>query len=538
MTDPLTVPAAGAPLGDRVVRFVRALPALAGWRRYAVAFTAGAVAVPALPPAHLVPLLWLAFPVLVLLLRGAERDGRLLRGRAFWTGWWFGFGHFVFGLYWISVALWTDIGRWWWAVPVAVCGLPALLAFFPALAALLHGWVRLRLRLTGVAEALAFAVAWAVLEWLRGHVATGFPWNLTGYAWTAVLPVLQSVSVVGIYGLSLLTVAAAALATTLADGRWRPPAAALVLLAVLAAWGGWRMAGTEGRSVEGVVLRLVQPAIPQTLKWDREAREDNLRRHLELSAAPGRERVTHVVWPETAVPFFPERDGWVTQVIARAVPPGGLLLTGIPRLGLRDGAYTVTNSMVAVDAGGAIVASFDKFHLVPFGEYLPFRFLLPAGMQAVAAVGMDTSPGPGPRTLALPGLPPFSPLICYEVIFPAAVTPAPAVAGPRPAWLLNLTNDAWYGETAGPHQHWAIALTRAVEEGMPLVRAANTGISGVVDPYGRTVGRLALGSTGVLDAALPAAHEGGTPYVQYGDLFFALTLLGMLILIGFFARKT
>lgn len=534
-----TIRATAPPAGGAVSAFAARVAALSGRRRLGAAGLAGGLATLALPPAHVLPLLWVAFPVLLWLLRGVEGEQRPLRA-AFWTGWVFGFVHFTLGLYWISVALWVDIARFWWAVPLAVGGLPALLSAFVGGAALAQVWLRRRFGLDGAAAVLAFAVLWTLSEWLRGHLFTGFPWNLIGYSWTPVLPVLQSVAVVGVYGLSLLTVAVAALPAALADDArraGRAVLAGLLVLALVGAAGGLRLSGTAGLTADGVVVRVVQPHIPQSLKWQAEVRQRNLQRHIDLSLQPGWDRVTHIVWPETAVPYFPERHAWVPEVLGRVAPAGGYLLTGIPRLGERDRQVVVANSLIAVGPDGRIAASYDKFHLVPFGEYLPLRRFLPRGMSAIAAVGLDTMPGPGPRTIALPGAPPFAPQICYEAIFPGNVVPDPAEGEPRPGWLLNVTNDAWYGNTAGPHQHFAISRVRAVEEGLPMVRAANTGVSGVVDAYGRVVAKLPLGESGVIDAALPRAPETPTPYARFGDILLVIALFGVTAMVGFLARR-
>jgi apolipoprotein N-acyltransferase len=498
------------PLG----RLAAAVAAREGRRRHALSFALGAVATLALPPAHAVPALLLAVPGLLWLLSGARTPRQ-----AFATGWWFGFGHFLFGLYWISFALLTDAERYWWMMPFAAAGLPAVLAAFPGLAALaLHA-----LPLRGLARVLAFGVLWTVAEWLRGHVLTGFPWNLIGYAWAGWEPVLQTAAHVGVYGLGLLTVTAAAVPALFGEAgvprrhARAAAAAALAVFAALAAHGAWRLSAAPAETVEGVRLRIVQPDIDQRLKWAPGQREANFLRHLELSAGPAGQPVTHVIWPETAVPFLIERDMSLRLAIAAVTPPGGLTLTGAPRAEDGAGGPEYRNGMVAVDGAGGIAGVYDKAHLVPFGEYMPLRRWVP--LPAVAAAGGDFAPGPGVTTMRLPGLPPVSPLICYEVIFPGAV----ADADDRPAWLLNLTNDAWYGNSAGPHQHFAIARVRAVEEGLPLVRAANTGISGVIDAHGRIVARLGLGEGGVLDAPLPAAAP-PTLYSRYGDALLVLLL--------------
>jgi apolipoprotein N-acyltransferase len=243
---------------------------------------------------------------------------------------------------------------------------------------------------------------------------------------------------------------------------------------------------------------------------------------LELTKTPGFADRTHLVWPESAVPFALDNDARLRLAIAAVTPRGGLTITGALRVA-NDAArgVRVWNSVHAIDGAGALVASYDKFHLVPFGEYVPLRrYLTPLGVEKITAGAIDFTAGPGPATLDLPGLPSASPLICYEVIFPGEVV-AP---GKRPGWLVNLTNDAWFGITAGPHQHFASARFRAVEEGLPVVRAANNGISGVIDAYGRVTAHLALGRRGVVDAALPAALA-PTPYARYGDMSLAALAL-------------
>ncbi len=501
------------------------LAAARGWRRLGWAALLGALATLAMPPAYALPLLLVSVPGLLWLL-----DGVSSRRTAFAVGWWFGFSHFVFGLYWISFALLVDIDRFWWLMPVAVAGLPAGLALFIGAVT----WALWSLPTRGLAKIIAFAMLWTVAEWLRGHVLTGFPWLLVGYGWVAVPSVFQTVAVTGVYGLGLLTMLVAGL-----PALWGWPwisrvqvraalAAGLLLVVGLGVAGSVRLAAAGHDTVPGVRLRLVQPDIQQLMKWAPAARESNFRAHLGLSVAPpavpGAPSPTAVLWSETAVPYFLAQDPQHLAGMAAGVPAGGLILSGAPRATrAADGTIQFWNSLVAVDGAGHIVASYDKFHLVPFGEYFPGRTSLPSWfpIATIAAGNSDFSPGPGPQTVHLPGLPPVSPLICYEAIFPGAVVDPTD----RPQWLLNLTNDGWYGLSAGPHQHFAIAATRAVEEGMPLVRVANTGISGVVDAYGRVTAQLPLGAKGFIDADLPAALPDPTLYARFGDAILALLLL-------------
>ncbi|NBC31484.1 MAG: apolipoprotein N-acyltransferase [Alphaproteobacteria bacterium] len=526
---------AGGRVRAVLVRWAAFCAGLSGWRRLAMAVALGAAGALALPPAGAAPVLLLCVPPLLWLL-----DGVRSRWGAFAVGWGFAFGFLLFSLYWIAFALTVDLPRFFWMIPFAAAGLPAFLAMFTGLATL---GVYL-LRLSGVAQALGFAVLWSVTEWLRGHVLTGFPWNLPGYVWVDWLAVLQSVSVIGIYGLTLLTAVLAALPAAVIDRRaktWSRGGLAafglaLAVFAALTGMGAWRLAAGESGTVPGVVLRLVQPNIPQAQKWDPAFRHENFLRHRALSVSAGPRPVTHVIWPETAVPYALGRDENARDAIAAVTPPGGLTLTGAPRFAPEGAEPQHWNSLIAIDSRGDIVAIYDKAHLVPFGEYVPFREILP--IDTVVASRVDYSAGPGVRTLSLPGLPPVSPLICYEAIFPGAVVAETHDNGEQPSWLLNITNDAWYGETAGPYQHFAIALTRAVEEGLPLVRVASTGISGVVDSHGRVTARLGLGERGVLDADLPAALDRPTAYRRFGDSgFWLLTGSFTVIVLGLASRQ-
>lgn len=499
----------------------KTLAGLSGWRRALLAFVLGLVSVAALPPVNAAPILWLTLPCLLWVLDGAKR-GRA----AFAIGWWFHFGYFTLGLYWISFAMLVDFERTWFFLPLSATVLPAGLALFGGGAS----WLVCKLVPAGrLARIPALALAWVGAEWLRGHILTGFPWNLIGYSWANWLPVLQSTAWVGIYGLSLFTVLAAAAPAALGWSRawrgWATMGVGIALLAVLALAGQMRL-GTIAAddAVPNVQLRLVQLNISQSQKWRAERRESTFAQYLDLSrqpAGPGQPPATVIIWPETAIPALLDSDPQRRARVATAVPRDGLIITGAPRADIGPDKKTqFWNSLFAIDELGFIAGAFDKAHLVPFGEYVPLRGLLP--LEPLVAGRTDFSPGPGLRTLLLPGLPPVSPLICYEVIFPGKVT---AAGAPSPAWLLNITNDAWFGYSAGPYQHFAIARVRAVESGLPLVRVANAGISGVVDAAGRIRIAMPLGHDGVLDAALPPALNTIPPYHRWGDWILAALLL-------------
>ena len=513
--------AQGGPRGvwPRLDRLSEWFAARHGWRLYGLAFGFGVAATLALPPVYAFPVLYLVFPALLWTLDGGEdsaEHGARSKRRCFLTGWWFGFGYFAAGLYWIGNALLIFAAKHAWLLPFAVVGLPAVLALYAGLAFLIAGAGR-----TALARAALLVVAWSGLEWVRGHALTGFPWNLIGQSWTGSDAMAQSAALFGVYGLSFVVMVSAC-SLALAARRTRRVRWAAITIAValpLGAWGGGAVrlmaaSAVADADMTGAGLRIVQANIPQREKWDPKFRNRNLRRHLDLSITDRPGWVTHVIWPEMAATFYVEDDPTTRRILSRAVPPGGLLITGAPR---RD-ATGLHNAAIAIDGAGAVAGVYDKHHLVPFGEYMPLRGIV--GLEKLSAGATDFSAGPGPQTLRLPGLPPVSPLICYEVIFPGNV----ADKNDRPEWLLNLTNDGWYGISTGPYQHFDAARFRALEEGLPLVRVANTGISGVIDAYGRVVKRLDLGAKGTLDSALPKALS-STVFSRFGNAAALLIII-------------
>lgn len=501
------------PLRDAVV-------ATTGWKRIALSAGLGVVAVAALPPFYIWAALFVAFTGLVWLI-GSARSPLA----AFFCGWWFGLGYFVAGLYWIANALLTKPDEFGWLAPIAPLALSALMALFPGLTA---AATRLS-RTGGIGRVLVFAAAWTLFEWVRSWAFSGFPWNLIGSVWTFSDAMIQSTAFIGTYGLGLLTLAAVAMPSALAAGErpgqagggLRPLLAALAVLALVWAGGAGRLAlAGPSETVPNVRLRLVQPNIPQVEKWKPELRGQHFLSQLRMGSLPGEPPPTHVIWAEAAAPFFLAETPEALALLGEATPEAGLTVVGTLRRSLPGEPYEIWNSLLAVTRSGQVAAAYDKSHLVPFGEYVPFRSIL--GLSSVAAGTADFSSGSGIATLSLPGLPEVSPLICYEVIFPAEV----ADEERRPRWLLNLTNDGWYGHSPGPYQHFASARLRAVEEGLPLVRVANTGISAIVDAHGRVLDQLPLGAQGLIDGELPVALAAPPPYGRFGNaLVFALIAL-------------
>jgi len=505
---------------------------LTGWRRLVLAFLAGAFAIFAFAPFSFVPALWIAFPLLLWLLDGCKTWRAALA-----TGWAFGFGHYVTSFWWITKAFFVDSESFGAIAYPAVTALSAAVGIFIGIVAALTHLIPpprdedmpddhvavMTLRI------LLFAGLWTLIEWVRSWIFTGFAWNPTGAVWSGTsaigLSVIQVTTLIGTYGLTLLTVIAALAPSVLAKPprfarAWVTAAVPLAGLLALGAGGAWRLASTPTEFVPGVKFRLVQAGIPQTERARPSLWESQLQDYVDLSITDRPADVTHVIWGEAAVPptFFLNLDERHRQTAAMAAPTGGFLITGADRA-LRDeaGWKAIYNSLYVINPEAEIVAGYDKSHLVPFGEYMPMRWLIP--YDKIASGLGDFSAGAGLTTLNVAGLPAVTPLICYEVIFSGDVTPAHfAGAAARPHWLLNLTNDAWFGMSTGPYQHYAMARLRAVEEGLPLVRVANTGISAVIDNAGRTVSELGLGQRGVVDAGLPVATVGITPFGFIGNV--------------------
>ena len=525
-----------------------------GWWRILIAFLAGAASTLALPPTNIWPVPFVTFPVLVWLVDGAAgtRLGGVLAAAS--AGWWFGFGYFLAGLYWLGHAFLVDAKTFGWLLPFAVTALPAAMAIYTALGLALARaiWTR------GAIRILALAVALTLAEWLRGHLFSGFPWNTYGYALISPLWLAQGAALIGIWGLTFLAVAIYASPAALADARtdttrpWVAPALSGVVIAVLAIYGAARLAGTSISYVEGVHLRIMQPNLQQDDKFNYARKQQVMDRYLALSdrkdgpQSTGLRGVTHLIWPESAFPFFLTREPDVLAQISALLPKGTVLITGAIRApdsrGVVNRAY---NSIYVIGDDGSILSVYDKVHLVPFGEYLPFQDLLERlGLEQLTKVRGGFIPGERRQNQPAPGAPNFLPLVCYEIIFASDAVPHseqpnwlyrhlgryfdwPFVAGngARPGWFLNLTNDGWFGASAGPYQHFQQARVRAIEEGLPLVRAANTGISAVVDPLGRVVASLPLGVEGILDAPLPRPLA-PTLYARLGDAPAGLMVLG------------
>lgn len=507
-----------------------------GWQRFFLALAAGALAGLALPPLDLWPSLFIAFPILVWL-----TDGLPLRRPvpAFVTGWAFGTGYFSVCLYWVGAAFLVDASTYLWMMPFAVGALAGGMALYwgVAVAVLSFVWR------PGLSRLLLLAVAIAIVEWLRGHLMTGFPWAAPGLAVIGMDGVAQAASLIGMTSLTLLVVLWAGMPALLFDrGQSRRECVlAIVLFGLLPAtwaWGAWRLAQAQEGMVEGVAIRVVQPNIPQGEKWLEGNADTIFGTLLDLSTQGDAQKpFSHIIWPESAVPFYLEENMEARNIIGAMLGEKGVLITG----GLRrdrsaEGARRVFNSIMGFDGAGNLVLSYDKWRLVPGGEFLPLAWLLePLGFRKVVTVPESFSAGMGPATMPVAGAPDAGFLICYEVIFPDGLID-PAV---RPSWIVNVTNDGWFGRTSGPYQHLAQVRLRAIEQGLPIARAANSGISAIVDPYGRILQSLPLGERGILDSGLPRALP-ATFYSLWGDAILVAAIciaIALVVALSFAARR-
>jgi apolipoprotein N-acyltransferase len=498
-----------------------------GWPRRLIAFVTGAFGALALAPVNFAPAFIVPMVAAVWLLDGASGEKgegrRALAGfdalrLAFGTGWWLGFGFFIGGLWWLGAAF-LLVPDYAWALPLGVIGVPALLALFTGV-----GFVIARLLWSpGPARILALALGLAAAEWARGHLFTGFPWNDFGMVLGSHLMSAQAAALVGLDGLTLLSVALCAAPATLCDtatGRlaWKGTIVALLTLAGILVYGALRLTKTPPSDTASVIVRIMQPGPIPNDEFVPENKDRIVQSYIALSQRDDTVKnvkladVTLLIWPESAFPFILTRDPDSLTKIGAFLPSKTTLVTGaareeeLPSNGNRRPYSVYFNSIEAIRSGGMIIDSYDKEHLVPFGEYLPFdRILRWLGLRHFVSVPGGFEPGHVRHALVVPDVPPMIPLLCYEAIFSGEVGLSGHDATSRPRVLLNLTNDGWFGLTAGPYQHFAEARLRTIEEGLPMLRGAATGISAILDPYGRVREQLALGATDILDGALPGA---------------------------------
>jgi apolipoprotein N-acyltransferase len=490
------------------------LATAAGFRADLIALLCGAAAALALPPVHALPLLLVAFPVLLAQVGAAARPQQAAR-----RGWWFGFGYHLIGLYWITEAILFEAARFWWLVPLAVPALAAVLALFIAGPALVAWFAR-----SVPARLMTLAGGWVLGDLARQFVLTGFPWNPLGSVWGVPGQfgdlMLQPASLASVHGLTLATIILACAPLL----RWR---GRMACFALLAAWIGLGVARITAPSPpdQNIRVALIQGNVPEGQKLDQAYRGAVFEKYLRLTAEAVRTAGPGpivVVWPESASPYL--LDGNARAAIAGAAQ-SATVLVGAVRF---DDEDEPRNTLTPVLPDGTAAASYDKWHLVPFGEFQPSWARV--GIQLIPGDGFAS--GPGPETLRVPGVPPFGPQICYEAIFPGETVNE----ADRPDWLVSVTNDAWFGTSAGPRQHLAAARMRAVEEGLPLMRAANTGITAAFDSVGHEITRIPMEQTGFRTVTLPGPRP-RTVFARFGLVLPGLLGFGALCL-GLLVSRT
>jgi apolipoprotein N-acyltransferase len=456
---------------------------------------------------------------------------------AFWRAFLAGTAYFAIGCWWVAEAFFVDAAEQGWMAPFAVVLLAMGLGLFWGLGGLLYRALR---PTNPILKVLAFAGALSLLEWMRGHVLTGFAWNLPGETWKAGSAPSQAAAMVGAYGLTWITVLAmAGLAAPLAFGRrraaWAAFAGAVALIAGLYGYGLERLGHRAPVAHDaGPSVRVVQADVRQEAKYDADKFQDIVFRYLRLTSqpAPNGKVPDIVIWPEGAIPASANEvlrpSSWIYEAIASALQPGQILLMGTYRADERAARPTYYNSLYAIRreaVGLKVLGVYDKYRLVPFGEYMPAETLMSAiGFKKMVHVADDGfTAGPRPQPLSVPGLPAVQPLICYESLFPGFVSEGARLSGQRAAWIVNVSNDAWFGQTSGPLQHLNLASYRAIEEGLPIIRATPTGVSAVINANGEPLRTLGLGRFGVIDAVLPGSLP-PTPYSRDGETGFWLML--------------
>lgn len=504
--------------------------------RFACVFVAGLISALAMAPAFYWPFMLAGLSVFYIFYAGTQT----VRAAAF-MGFLFSLGYHVHGLLWVGNALLVEGNSFRWVWPLAVIGLPILLSLFTAI---FTGLARKYSAPQSLIGFIFFAAMLALCEWTRGHIFTGFPWNLYGHAWIANLPVLQLVNLFGMYTLTLLTLLWFAFPGYLLVSKLSLNTKAFTAFLVLASilgvylYGSMRLNGNPTRYDTSTSIRIVQPNIRQDLKWKPELLAHHFLELLSLSkpysnASKDENHKTYIIWPETAMPpqVLDSIDaGMAIQQTLTAFPHEAYLLTGALRIEYEEDKKSYFNSLLVLNAHQEGLGIYDKSHLVPFGEYIPFQKLIP--LKPVVKFNGFVR-GQGPQTLSLPTEHGIAPLICYEVIFPGMARGGKN----RPDLIVNITNDAWYGQSAGPYQHFRQVIVRAVEQGVPLVRAANTGISGLIDPYGRTITQTGLFQKSALTNPMPMRTDSKTLYSLVGDVPFFLFCICLILVNAGLRRK-
>jgi apolipoprotein N-acyltransferase len=485
--------------------------------KYLIAFISGASAGLAFAPYFYFFILFFSFSLLLALLEHSPG-----KKQSFLVGWFFGFGHFIVGVYWLYHPMMLDLDQYAILIPFAILGMPAVLALYIGTVTFLTNLIPAN----NAAKVVIFSCFWVIIEYLRAHLFTGFPWNLLGYSLAFNSEISQLASIGGIYALSFLILLIASIPYLIYNNNYKIHATLVILTITSCYYYGYSRIKLPPTNSD-VAIRIVQANIKQTLKFTQQQEVANIYHQIEMSNSPSLLPIKYVIWPEGAFAFDIDYPG-LLHIIKKAAPIKGALITGGDRIERNNAGFKWWNSLQMISNDGKIIASYDKVHLVPFGEYVPFRNILP--INKIVAGLTDCSPGKSAHNISVIKEEEFRPLICYESIFADEIS----VAGQSPKWLLNITNDGWYGQSSGPYQHFAMSRFRAIEQGVPLVRSAKTGISAIVDSYGRVVTKADLNTQGVVDGYLPSPAA-TTFYSLYGDT--PIMALIILILASFLYRQ-
>lgn len=447
------------------------------------------------------------------------------RKKSFYIAYIFAFAHFAFGFSWIGNALLVDIGRFGWLYPITLLACGLFFGLFFALPALL-----LSPRQTGWRKWLSFCCLTILFEWVRSFIFTGFPWNLLGYTLAFSDSLIQTAAFGGTYLLSLISLCFYSVWGLVLSGYTFKKFAitvvtSIIIFSAMYYGGQYRLQNAKQTSTD-ILIRIVQPSIPQTMKWNRAMMEANFDDYLSLSAKQTATKPDIIVWGETASPFLLDESFEHMQKVSDMLPPDAHLITGQISYHPKDGTFKPHNSMLVINSQGQVIDYYHKSHLVPFGEYIPLRQYLPSFLRPIANTIGTFGQGDGPKLIKAKGLPDFGAIICYEAIFPHQIVDEQN----RPNFLFNLTNDGWYGDSSGPYQHFVATKLRAVEEGITIIRAANNGISGQITAYGQEKGTLPLNFKGVSDTFLQSSLSEPTPYAKSGNKIFITFCLILLLL--------
>jgi len=484
------------------------------------AFLMGSAAALAFAPTYLFFILFFSFPALLFLL-GKSKSLK----ESFFLGWGFGFGLFLCGLYWISYALLVDQDMFGWLVPFAVLLIPAILALYiGSITLLLH-----RIRTRPVSLTITFISLWVLVEMLRTKLFTGFPWLTLGYSWSNKITLIQSASLFGVFGVSFIILVIILTPFILLKNYKKSKFIAisysicsLIAFFLNFSYGIWRL-DTADREFLQHSVRIVQPNIKQSIKWDRRYRYQNLQKIMELSKQNGNSSQTYIIWPEAAITYSLDNKN-TRNIIKEIIPEESYLITGGIRLS-KNNTLKLMSSLFVIGSDGEIVDHYDKMHLVPFGEYIPLKDFIPFNISKITHGLLDYTPGSKAKIITPKSeYPSFRGLICYESFFPQEIL----FNEQKPDFLINITNDAWYGNSPGPYQHLDITKFRAIEYGLPMVRSANSGVSAIINQYGEILQQLNLNQEGYLINKLPKPQKSRTFYHLHGNnviIFFLVIIL-------------